>query len=115
MSNMLALQTCIVVAIEKPSHIERGLPDKETEVPQRRMIKTDEAVAEAITMFKEGVETKNFGKKFTKAAISAILLLCYNLKLSWNKDPMIKTLHEAYEKDTLKLEMPVGIQSSSEN
>ena len=64
---------------------------------------------EAIKMFKEGAETKKFGKKFTKAAISAILLLCYNLKVSGNKDPMMKALNEAYEKDLSKLEVPVGI------
>ena len=54
---------------------------------------------------------KKFGKKFTNATISAIFLLCYNLKVPGNKEPMMKALQDAYdyEKAPAKLKVSEGM------
>ena len=96
--------------LERSLERVKAIEDEEAEVNRKNEEgEHRKLLPEAIKMFKEGAETKKFGKKFTKAAISAILLLCYNLKVSGNKDPMMKALHKAYEKDPSKLEVPVGI------
>ena len=61
---------------------------------------------QAIQMFLDGIATKTFAKKFTKNLISSILLICFNLRVSGKKAPMLKALEDAYENNPDKLVSP---------
>ena len=93
--------------------LARSLKDvKEFEDEEAKQTKRDKegellkVLPQAIQMFRDGIATKTFAKKFTKNLISSILLICYNLRVSGKKAPMLKALEDAYVNNPAKLVAP---------
>ena len=85
---------------------------KEIEDEEAKQTKMDEegellkVLPEAIQMFRDGIATKKFAKKFMKNLMSSILMICYSLRVLGKKAPMLKALEDAYENNPDKLVSP---------
>ena len=62
--------------------------------------------AEAVQVYSSCKEGGKPGRNFTKKHINAIILLCYGLRVSDNKSPMLAASDEAVQKAPEKLKAP---------